>query len=59
MRAHYSYEGNINTNLRHADFVFTFTMHCCKQTSDEDQKFERIKLSPFQEKGAKRMNNLA
>nr|QHW08866.1 hypothetical protein [Klebsiella pneumoniae]QKY83831.1 hypothetical protein INEILEGK_00040 [Klebsiella pneumoniae] len=59
MRTHYLYEGNIIIDHRHADFVFTFTMYCCKQTSDKDQIFERVKLSPFLEKAAKRMGILA
>jgi len=34
-------------------------MYCCKQTSDEDQIFERVKLSPLLEEAAKMVNMLA
>ena len=46
MCAHYLYEGNIKTNHRRADFIFTFAMRYCKQTSDEDQMLEGVKMSP-------------
>lgn len=59
MRAYYLYDGNIKINHRHANFIFTFTMYCCKQTSDEDQIFERVKLSPLLEEAAKMVNMLA
>lgn len=49
----------MNTNHRHADFVLTFTMNCCKQSSDEYQILERVKLSPFLEKDTKRVSILA
>ncbi len=57
--AHYLYEGNIKTNHRRADFIFTFAMRYCKQTSDEDQMLEGVKMSPFLEKAAKRVRILA
>ncbi|WP_348919062.1 hypothetical protein [Escherichia coli] len=41
------------------DFIFTFAMRYCKQTSDEDQMLEGVKMSPFLEKAAKRVRILA
>ncbi|MBW6100688.1 hypothetical protein KZ774_25175 [Escherichia coli] len=38
---------------------FTFAMRYCKQTSDEDQMLEGVKMSPFLEKAAKRVRILA
>ncbi|MGT5240861.1 hypothetical protein ACRWE1_25025, partial [Escherichia coli] len=40
-------------------FIFTFAMRYCKQTSDEDQMLEGVKMSPFLEKAAKRVRILA